>query len=215
MAKIELQTTTREVLGKKVRFLRREGITPVHLYGHGVKSLALQCEAVELGKVLKQAGNTGLINLRVDKVKRPRNVIIREIQKDMATGDLLHVDFYQLSGSEPIQVNIPIVLTGEAPALDFKENQLSHQLNSLSIECLPEHIPTRIEANVSTLTKAGEAIRVSDLVLDEEVTILTDPEMTVVNIHVQRAEKVDEEVAQVAEIQGVTPPLEEEPTETT
>jgi len=97
MEQIELQATTREMFGKKVRFLRRQGVIPIHLFGHNVESVALQCDAAQLQQVLAQAGKTRLINLKLDRAKRPRNVVVREVQRDLRTGGLLHVDFYQLS----------------------------------------------------------------------------------------------------------------------
>ena len=75
MDRIELEVTNREVLGKKVKHLRRQGITPVHLFGHGVQSLALQCDTDKVERLLAQAGRTGLINLRLDEEKEPRTVV--------------------------------------------------------------------------------------------------------------------------------------------
>jgi len=196
MEQIELQATTREMFGKKVRFLRRQGIIPIHLFGHNVESEALQCDAAQLQRVLAQAGKTRLINLKLDEAKRPRNVVVREVQRDMQTGGLLHVDFYQLRMAEKIKVDVPIVLVGEAPALKDKENTLSQELNSLTVECLPRHIPANVGVDLSPLTKAGQAIRVKDLVLDEEVTILSNPEVLVVKVSLRPREKVVEEVVE-------------------
>jgi len=194
MEQIELQVTTREMFGKKVRFLRRQGIIPIHLFGHNVESLALQCDAEQLQRVLGQAGKTRLINLKLDKAKKPRNVIVREVQRDLRTGGLLHVDFYQLVMAEKIKMDVPIVLAGEAPALKSRENTLSQELNSLTIECLPNQIPANVRVDLSPLTEAGQAIRVTDLVLDEKVTILNDPEALVVRVHLRPREKVVEEI---------------------
>ena len=91
MEQIELQATSREILGRKVRFLRRQGIVPVHLFGHDVESAALQCDTAQLKRALAQAGKTRLISLKLDKAKGPRNVVVREIQRDSLTGELLHV----------------------------------------------------------------------------------------------------------------------------
>jgi len=194
MEQIELQVTTREMFGKKVRFLRRQGIIPIHLFGHNVESLALQCDAEQLQRVLGQAGKTRLINLKLDKAKKPRNVIVREVQRDLRTGGLLHVDFYQLVMAEKIKMDVPIVLAGEAPALKSRENTLSQEINSLTIECLPNQIPANVRVDLSPLTEAGQAIRVTDLVLDEKVTILNDPEALVVRVHLRPREKVVEEI---------------------
>ena len=192
MGQIELQATNRETLGKKVRFLRRQGIIPTHLFGHDVESVALQCDAVQLQQVLAQAGKTRLLSLKLDKAKKPRNVVVREIQKDPCTGELLHVDFYQVRMAEKIKVEVPIVLVGEAPALKSKENMLLHELTSLTIECLPNQIPASVELDMGSLTEVGQAIQVKDITLGEEITVFNDPEHIVVKINLRPLEKIEE-----------------------
>jgi len=213
MEQIELLTTTRDILGKKVRFLRRQGITPVHLFGHDVESLALQCDTGQLQHALAQAGKTRLINLRLDKAKKPRNVVVRKVQKDARTGELLHVDFYQVRMAEKIRVEVPIVLVGEAPALRFKETVLAQELNSLAIECLPDEIPPSVELDLSSLTEGEQAIQVKDIVLDEGITILNDLEQIVAKVSARPVERVEEEVAEEVEAPEAAPPPEEKPKE--
>ncbi len=209
MEQIELQAINRDILGKKVRFLRREGIMPVHLFGHGIESVALQCDIVELQRVLAQAGKTRLISLKLDEAERPRNVVVREVQRDSLTGELLHVDFYQVRMAEKIRVEVPIVLVGEAPALKLKENMLLHELNSLTIECLPDRILPSIEVDVSPLSEAGQAIQVKDIMLGEGIAVLINPEHIVVKIVLRRIEVVEE----VVEAPEAAPLPEEEPKE--
>jgi len=217
MKQTELVATTREVLGKKVRFLRRQGITPVHLFGHNVESVALQCDTAQLKSVLAQTGRTRLISLKVDEVKRPRNVVIREVQREPRTSELLHVDFYQVSMAEKIRVEVPIVSIGEAPALKSKDNFLLQELNSLSVECLPGEIPNRVDIDLTSLTEVGHAIHVSDITLDEGVSILTNPEQLVVRISVRHVVEVVEEVEEAGEeVEAPAEaqlPEEKEPTE--
>lgn len=196
MEQIELQVTARETLGKKVRFLRRQGITPVHLFGHDVESLALQCDTAQLQRVLAQAGKTRLVSLQIDKGGKPRNVLIREIQKEPVTRELLHVDLYQVRTAEKTRVDVPIVLVGESPALKSKENMIAQELNSLTVECLPTDIPAGVEVDVSSLTEVGQAIRVKDIALGEGVTVLNDPNLMVVKISFRRIEEVVEEVVE-------------------
>jgi large subunit ribosomal protein L25 len=199
MDKIELEVTNREILGKKVKHLRRQGITPVHLFGHGIKSLALQCDTDELERVLSQAGHTGLIGLKLDKEKKPRPVVIREFDRDWRRGKLLHVDFYQVKMEEKIRLEVPIVLVGEAPALKSKDNMLEHELEALTIECLPAKIPAGVEVDISSFTEPGQAIRVKDIALDKDVIVLNDPELVVVKISFRPVEKVEEELVEVVE----------------
>ncbi len=194
MDQIELRVTNREILGKKVRFLRRQGITPVHLLGHGIESMTLQCDTAKLHQVLAKAGQTRLISLKLSNEKRPRNVVVREVQAEPLTGETLHVDFYQVKMAELVKVEVPVVLVGEAPALKLKENTLVQELNTLSVECLPAKIPATIELDLASLTKAEQAMRVKDIRLDKEITVLRDPELVVVKITSRPIEEIEEEV---------------------
>ncbi|MBU2607802.1 MAG: 50S ribosomal protein L25 [Chloroflexi bacterium] len=209
MDKIELEAAHRETLGKKVKQLRRREITPAHLFGHDVASLALQCQTAEIKRALTQAGRTGLINLKLDTAKKPRSVLIREIQKNPCTGELLHVDFYEVKTTEKIKVDVPVVLVGEAPALKLKDNILIQELDSLSVECFPDKIPTSFKIDLSSLAEAEQAIRVKDLTLAEGVAFThEDPELIVVKISVAAAARVEEEEV-VAEALEAAPAPEE------
>ena len=196
MDNLELKVANRETMGKKVKFLRRQGITPVHLFGHNIESLALQCDSDELKRIVAQAGKTRLISLHPDKGKKARSVMVREVQKNPLTGELLHVDLYQIMTTEKTKVDVPVVLVGEAPALKLKANMLEHDLTSLHIECLPGDIPTSIALDISSLSELGDAIRVKDINLGEEITVLNDPEIMAVKISGRYIEK---EVVEVAE----------------
>ncbi|MFC2020169.1 50S ribosomal protein L25, partial [Chloroflexota bacterium] len=149
----------------------------------------LQCDTVELKQALTRTGTTGLIGLKIDKVKRPRNVMVREVQIEPRSGEVLHVDFYQVRMEEKVRVEVPIVTIGEAPALKLKENFLAHELNSLTVECLPDEIPNRVEVDISSLTESEQTIHVKDISLDEEITILSNPEQLVVKISAGFVEK--------------------------
>ena len=211
---MDLTAHTREIRGKKVKTLRRQGITPVHVFGHGIKPEALQCDTIDLQQILAQAGTTGIVGLKVDKSRKKRNVMVREVQKEPRSGQLLHVDFYQIRMEEKLKVDVPIVLTGEAPALKFKENFLSHELDSLSVECLPDDIPNHIEVNVSILEEADQSIYVEDIVLGEEITVLNNPDQLVAKInvgHVEREIEAEEiEAVEAGEAEAVGEELTEE-----
>jgi len=196
MDKIELKVTSREILGKKVKHLRRQGITPVHLFGHGIESLALQCDTGELERVLGEAGQTRLISLKLAKEKKPRTTVIREFDRDWRRGQLLHVDFYQVKMEEKIRLEVPIVLIGEAPALKSKVNMLEHELGTLTVECLPAKIPTSLEVDISSLTEPEQAIRVKDVIVDKDITVLNNPDLVVAKISLRPVEKVEEKVVE-------------------
>jgi len=195
---LRLKATQRDVLGKKSRFLRRQGITPTHLYGNNIKSLALQCDAAELQHLLALAGRTRLISLEVDG-KQARSVFVREIQRDEVSRQLLHVDFYQVRKGEKITVDVPIVFVGEAPAMKEKGRMIAHGITSLSIECLPDSVPPQIEIDLSPLEDLEQAIHVKDIVLGADITVNADPEQLVVKVSEAVVKEVVEEV--VAEVE--------------
>jgi large subunit ribosomal protein L25 len=208
MEALKLEADKRDILGKKTRFLRRQGITPAHLFGHGLESLALQCDTAKLQRVIARAGRTRLISLGVKGDKETRSVFVKEIQRDPRTGRLLHVDLFQIRKAEKIKVDVPIVLVGEAPALKTKGYTLTHSLTSLDIECLPDKLPPQIEVDLSPLEEVGQAIHVRDIPLSPDITLHNDPDQMVVRVSEVRVEKVEEvvpaeEVAAEAEAEAV------------
>ena len=198
MADTGLKLSKRNVLGKKTRFLRREGPTPAHLFGHGVESLALQCDTNELQHVIARKGTTRLINIKVGSEKEARSVFIREIQRDALTGLLVHVDLYQVNKSEKIKVALPIIFVGTAPALKQKNNIIEHIVNELNVESLPDDLPPQIEVDLSVLAEVNQAISVRDIKLKPGVTIVAPLDQLIVKIS-QVAEEKEEVVVVAAE----------------
>lgn len=193
MEQIELSAATRDILGKKVRFLRRQGLTPANLYGHNIKSTALQVDTIQLKHTLAKAGKSSLVALKVDSAKRPKMVIIRDIQREPLTGGLLHVDLYQVKMEERIKIEVSLLFVGEAPAIRDRGGILVQNMNSIEVECLPANMPHNIEVDLSVLQEIDQAVHVKDLSVDEGVTILTDPEQSIVQI---ARSKVEVEIAE-------------------
>jgi large subunit ribosomal protein L25 len=216
MDKIELSATGRDVLGKKVKSLRREGITPANLYGHNVASTALQIDTDELKHVLARAGKSSLVSLKVDGGKRPRMVIFRDIQRHPLTRSLLHVDLYQVKMEEKIKIAVSLAFINEAPAIRDRGGILVQNMNSIEVECLPADMPHSFEVDLSILEEIDQAIHVKDLSVADSVTILTDGEQSIVQIS---RSKVEVEIAEAeAEIEAeaeAEEPGAEAPAETT
>jgi large subunit ribosomal protein L25 len=194
---LALPVSKRNILGKKTRFLRRQGITPAHLFGHGLESIPLQCDMARLQRVMDKAGTTRLIALEIEGDKQPRSVFIREIQRNVCTGELLHVDFYQVRKEERIKADVPIVLVGEAPALKEKGRSLIHGITTLSVECLPDRLPPQIEVDLSPLGEVEHALYVTDIALSPDITVITDSDQMVVKVSEAYVEEVEEVVAEV------------------
>ncbi len=202
MDDLRLQVAYRDVLGKKARFLRRKGVTPTHLFGHDMESLALQCDTAQLERMILQAGMTRPISLVIENEEQSGSVFIREIQRDAIKRQLLHVDFYQVRKGEKIKVDVPIVLVGEAPAIKAKGGMLTQAISSLNIECLPGNIPPHIDIDLSSLQDLEQAIRVKDIVLGPDITVNVDPEQLVVKVSEIIVEKVEEVVKPEVEVKA-------------
>ena len=177
--------------------MRRQGITPTHLFGHGIESLALQCNTADIQRIIAKGGTTRLIDIEIEAEKHPRSAFIREIQRDEIDGRLLHVDFYQIKKTEKITANIPVILTGEAPALKSRDNMIETLINEIGVECLPDKLPPQIEIDLSPLEESGQSIHVKDIKLDKDIVITTDPEQIIVKISRVKAaaEEIEEVVA--------------------
>jgi len=206
VAVLKLKCAPRTVTGKKTRFLRRGGVTPTHLFGHGLESLALQCDTAELQHVIAQAGMTRPITITIGNDKGPRSVFVREVQKAVLSRELLHVDFYEVKKGEKITVDVPLVFIGEALAMKGKGRILTTVMNTLPIECTPELIPPQIEVDISPLDDLDKVILVKDIKLNPEIAVKADPEQLVVKV----SEFIikEEEVAPVVEVAAEAVPAE-------
>ena len=220
MEELTLTAENRTVLGKRNRFLRRQGVTPAHVFGHGIESLALQCDTSELKQIIAHAGETRLIKLQIKGDKESKNVFIKEVQRDPFGKELFHVDFYQVKMGEKMEVEVPIVLVGESPLMKDKNRMVSHGITELSIECLPDKVPPQIEVDISILEEIEQAIQVKDIILDPDITVNADPDQLVVKITEVMVVEEEEEVVEEEEgvegeeaVEGEAEPKAEEPSE--
>lgn len=225
MPDLEIRVDPRTVLGKKVKALRRRGITPANVYGHRVESQAVQAETATIVQLLRTGARNIIINLHVEGEGKPRPVMIRGVQRDPPTGRLLHVDFYQVSLAEKIRTEVPLVVVGEAPAVGAYGGILLHSMGNITVEALPTDIPAHIEVDVSGLAEIDSSLFVRDLPIDAKVQVLSDPDLVVAKVAAPRVAEVEEvpeeeevaaEEAAEAEEKREAPPEEEataEPTE--
>lgn len=205
----KLEAEPREVLGKEVKQLRQQGVLPAHLYGKGVPSAALQLDKMAASKTLATAGSQ-LIDLAIKGEKKPRNVLIREVQKGIR-GELLHMDFYQVSMTEAITVSVPIELMGESPELKLKNLTLDQMAWEVDVRCLPNKIPQKIEVDVSSLIEAGQSISVKDVKGGEGVTLVGNPDEVIARVRavtVRVEEEVAKPAAEEAKVEGEAPTAE-------
>ena len=193
MAKEEvlINAEKRNVVGKQVKALRRQGILPGVIYGRHIEAFPIQMDAHDAALILDKLTASSLITLDVDGEKF--SVLMRDRQRDVIFGDLLHVDFLVVSLTEKLRATVELKLVGEAPVADNPEVVVTQVQNAIEIEALPQDLPEVIEVDISTLETVDDEITVADLDLGEDIAILTDPNETIVSVGYVAQEEVAEE----------------------
>jgi large subunit ribosomal protein L25 len=207
MERQQLAIMPREGKGKQAaKRLRREGRVPAILYGGKTpQSISVDPKAV-LKMIHGHEGSTQLLDLMENGGTPTRMAIIRDMQFDPVSEDLLHVDLQEVSADRAINVSIAIHPVGEAIGVRDTKGILNLVLHEIHISCLPTNIPQRIDADVTNLA-IGDVLTVSDLVVPEGVRILNDPGQAVVTVSPPMAE---EEAAVPAAAAAVTAAAEPE-----
>lgn len=215
MAEIELSVKPRQVLGKKVADLRRQGVTPANVYGRNLESRAVQVETAVLTHLLRSGGRNVIIDLRIEDEDSPRPVMLRGVQRHPVTSRLLHADFYQVSLTQKMRAEVRLVVVGEAPAVAEFGGILLQSLDSIMVEALPGDIPAHVEIDVSMLEQIGAGVHVRELPIDPtKVYVMTDGEQVVAKVAAPRVVAAEEEVpaeeAAAEEVEGEAAEAREE-----
>ena len=182
--KIELQV--RDLLGKKVKQLRRLGIIPVHLYGPDTDSRSLQCEQREILRALASSGGTTPINVSIEGESGEQLTFAREVQWHPVRGDILHVDFFAVTANQTVASQVPLILTGESAGARQVGGTVVLQMREVTVEALPLEIPSEIEINIDRLVEPTDVFRAGDISVPGNVAIITDSEEVVARIEVSR-----------------------------
>lgn len=197
MADFEIFAEPREVTGKKVKRLRKQGLVPITVYGNKIDAMTLQTDYRSLELALRKAGGTNIIDMNSEG--KTVQVVARDVQRDVVRGDIIHADFYAIEAGTKIPAVIPIQLLGESPAVENGKGILMTGLNSLNVEILPSELIDTIDVDLSGLEEINDAIHVSDLNLSESITILDEPEEMIARVSqtsAARAELLEEVYAE-------------------
>src|SRR2546422_8268943 len=184
---VALSATAREKTGKgAARQARFQKQVPAVIYGHGRATQPLMVDALALEKALTGIEpESTLIELTVDGKKA--RTLIREIQRHPLRPDIIHVDFYEIHADEKITLKVPVHLVGTPDGVRNAGGVLDQVTREVEIEVLPEHIPDRVELDVTALT-IGHSLHVRDLTI-ANATILTSAELTIATVVPPRAEE--------------------------
>ncbi len=206
MDQITLEAEQRTVLGKKVKALRREGKLPAVIYGKGVDPLPITLDARDVRITLAEIGANTLITIKIDG--EDHLALVRDLQREVISRGLLHVDFQAVSLEESISTTVPVAVEGEAPAVSEYNALLVTELEELEIEAKAKDLPDRITVDVTGLTEIGDNILIRDLVISGDVKILNDPDEIVIVVAAPTVLEIEIEEEEEAELLEELPEAE-------
>ena len=195
-ARPTLAAANREVTGKAVNRLRKEGRLPAVVFGHGLDSASVSLDTHDFEQLRRHAGPNALIDLSVDgKASKP--VLVQHVQIHPVNRRPLHVDLFAVRMTEELTVEVPLIPTGESLAISQLGGTLLHPTEQLRVKALPDHLPQSISYSIDSLVDFDSVVKVSDLEIPGDVTLLTDPDEVIATVQRPRIEV--EEVPEVAE----------------
>lgn len=219
-ARPSLAAENREVTGKAVSRLRQDGRLPAVVFGHGIASSNVSVDTHDFELLRKRIGPNALLDLSVDG-KKAKPVLIQHVQVHPVNRRPLHVDLFAVRMTEELVVDVPLVATGESPAVSLYAGTLLHPNETVKVRALPDHLPQSIEYGIESLVDFDAVIKVSDLNVPGDVTLLTDADEIVATVQRPRVEVEEAPAAEAAEAEEpaeaegaeAAPAGEAEPTE--
>ena len=201
-ARPTLAAEGREITGKAVKHLRAAGRLPAVVYGHGVDSTSLTIDVREFEQLRRHVGPNALVDLKVDG-KKADPVLVHNVQIHPVNRRPLHVDLFLVRMTEELTVDVPLTTTGSSEAVGGLGGTLIHPTESIRVRALPDHLPQSIEYSIDSLVDFDSAVHVRDLVIPEDVTLLTDPDEVVAKVLPPRVEVEEVPVAAEEGEEGV------------
>ncbi len=206
---MELKVQTRTVFGKRTRQLRRDGLIPGEVFGHGVENEHVSVPLKDFKKIFAQAGETTIINL-VNEKNEKAPAIIADVAYDHVKDEVLAVDFHRIRLDEKLEAKVPIVFVGSAPA-EKKGLVLVRVTSEIEVEALPQDIPHDFSIDLSGLEESGHAIYVKDLKVSPKVKVKTPADMAIVTVTEPKKEEAAPPPATEAATEGAPQAAEAKP----
>lgn len=202
---VEITVSPRSVIGKATRQLRRAGLIPANIFGHGESPQAVQLEALAFENLRRNHHATGMISLQIEGEKRAQTALIRHVQRDPLSDKVLHIDFLRVSMRDRVTVKVPLRLEGTAPGVKVEGGTLLHLLDALEVECAAGDIVDALEVEITSLEHLDDILHAADVKLPANFTLVTDPAEPIVKIAPPRVEKAEAPAEAPAEAATPTP----------
>jgi len=199
MEAVTLTAASRTNTGKgTARSLRRSGMIPGVIYGHGREPQPIELDHKAVGRLLETiGGETALIDVTIDGAA-PVKAIVREVQRNpIRRADVIHLDLYAVVADEPIVVDVPVRLVGTAEGVRNQGGVLDHQLHRMTIKCLPGDIPDHVDVDVTAL-HVNQAIHAGEVTVPN-AEIQHEDDVTVVAVLAARVDTDETPAEAVAE----------------
>ena len=169
--KITLKLDEREAHGKKVRALRRQGLTPGVVYGPGMNPVSVQADSVTISKVYHTAGKHAPVHLTIGAKKRI--AMIKDADISPVKNTIAHISFHAVKANEPVEAEVPIRLVGEGESEAEKAGLIILQnIEALEVKALPMDLPDALELDITGLKEAGEKLTIADVKIPENVELV-------------------------------------------
>ena len=184
---------------EKINTLRQQGLVPLELYGHGKDNRHLAAPLKEVTRLLKQYGETTLIDIIEDG--KTTKVLFTEPQLNPMTHEVLHLDLHAVNLREKITAEVPISFIGVSPAVDALGGTLIESKQEIEVECLPTDLPHELEVDITSLATFEDTLRVSDIKLPAGVELISEADEVIASIQEPRSEEelaaLDEKIEDV------------------
>jgi len=193
-----LMAEPRDVHGKKVKKLRREGLIPGVVYGPVVDgTVSVSVNDRDFNKFFMTNGHSTIFNLKWDGGDQP--VLIREVQRDPVRQDILHIDFFAPNMDVKLRQNVSIYLSGD---VDVTGGTLQQTITEIEVEALPSDLPSEITLDATSLEEIGDTLTAEDVPAIDKVEIITEPETVIASIVADAVEEEEPEEGEAEEETG-------------
>ena len=190
---ISLSAKIRKEMGRNTRVLKNSGRIPAVVYGHKIKNVLVDVDYKDFQRVLRESGESSLLELDVEGDKEKRLVLVHDLQRDAVTDEFIHIDFFETSATEEVEVDVPLIFEGNSLAVKDLGGTLVKNISELSVKALPQNLPHEIKVSIDSLNTFEDHILIKDLILPKDVKISEKPDEIVVSV--TAPEDVEEELA--------------------
>lgn len=185
---LQLKVLTRGEKTKQNNKIRKVGMIPAILYGHGLKNINVKVPEINLLKIYSIAKESSLVDLIIDD-NTPVKVLIQDVQLDPIYDKIIHADFYQVRMDEKIKAKIILNFIGEAPAVKELGGVFVRNMNEVEIKCYPQNLIKEINVDISRLRSFNDFIYVKDLKLPNTLEVLDNKDLIIAQVTEPRSEE--------------------------